>query len=336
MKKTKKLSHNSSENQDTNNEIYELFRAGRKVDVVFYANPMSSPDVKSAMIYNCDHDSKTIIISQTNPATYPSIRFDKLGITTLLVKKSKQKVRFGVNCRISKFVKDYSLNEKTRVNAIEIKYFGTMETYNIRETYRFEPPIEYEVTGQIAHKKDVYFSVEDFRIHNISIGGAGIVVKKRINTIRSPLLGMSVNEKLKTEFNLINFHSMMYENTIFIVADVVWIDPSYSDKFGYIGIRFVEPDHNEIDELHRFIHNGQLIHIRMAQGYDRKLPIMQGFEEKLGYKDQLVITALKKAVSDSENPMIKKIIGNALRKLGVNPIIAKAGNISVLRQQRRG
>ena len=44
-----------------------------------------------------------------------------------------------------KTVNSSSSENQKKVNAIVIKYSGPMETYNIQELYRFEPPVDYMV-----------------------------------------------------------------------------------------------------------------------------------------------------------------------------------------------
>jgi len=268
-KEQKIIAHTPQPGKDKKiiSNISKIFRPGRKVDLVFYKNSRAI-SVKSAIIYDCDHDLKTIIISQTNPVTHSSSEYESMGMTTLLSSKSGQKKRIGLTCRASKFLKDYILNNRTKDNAIKIKYSTPMERYNIRSAYRFEPPIDYEVKGTILHNGKIYLAKKDFKIHNISTGGAGIIVDNSKVNGKSPLLTMPVNETIETEFSLIDFDSKLYDKTISTTTDIVWKNPAYSGKYGYIGTRFVKTVQKEIDELHRYIHRGQIAHIRASQGLE--------------------------------------------------------------------
>lgn len=247
------------------NKISGIFRPGRKVDLVFYRNSRAT-SVRTAIIHDCDHDSKTIVISQTSPVTHASTEYESMGITTLLSGNFGQKKRIGLNCRIFKFVRNYTLNNRTKDNAIIIRYSTPMEKYNIRAAYRFEPPMDYEITGHILYNGGIWLAKKDFKIHNISTGGAGILVEHPKENSKKSLLSMPVNETITAEFNLIDFDSLIYDKKISATTDIVWKNPSYSERYGYIGTRFVETVQREIDELHKYIHMGQLVYIRASQG----------------------------------------------------------------------
>ena len=265
--KAKSANPNSSKSQKVDDSIAKLFRPGKNIDVVFYSDSLSQY-VRPALIHDCDHNSRTIIISQTNPMTHLSTPLIKMGITTLIARKSGQKKRVGVNCKITKLIRDYALNDRTKEHALAIKYSKPMEMYNIREAYRFEPPVDYEITGHITHKGKVYQSRYDFLVYNISIGGIGIMVKNSKKNGRCPLLQMSINENMKTELNIPNFDSKEHGKTLLATTEVVWKNPAYSVNFGYIGTRFVKTDQDEINVLQKFIHNGQMISIRTTQGFE--------------------------------------------------------------------
>jgi len=268
-KRGKKAKHRhfyGSGNQEKDDTMINIFRPGRKVDVVFYQDS-SHPVVRSAMIHDCDYDSRTIIISQTDPAILSSTRYEKMGITSLIPIESNQKKRVGIACKIAEFIRDYSISDEIQENAIAIKYAQPIEEFNLREAYRFEPQIACEVLGKIILNGRAFFSKKDFKVHNISTGGVGLIVENSQRNVRKPLLQMQVNEAMNTEFDLISFKSMKYEKTVPATAGVVWKNLSYSRNYGYIGTKFVKMDRKQEKSLHQFVHNGQLYSIRQSQAF---------------------------------------------------------------------
>ena len=265
-KKTKRHSFYDSKNQKTDDTLIKIFRPGRKVDVVFYMDS-SFPVVRSAIIHDCDYDSRTIIISQTDPVILSSTRYEKMGITSLIAIDSNQTKRVGIACKIAEFIRDYSISDKIQENAIAIKYAQPIEEFNLREAYRFEPQIACEVMGKIILNGRAFFSKEDFKVHNISTGGVGLIVENSKRNVRKPLLQMQVNETMNTELDLISFKSMKYEKTVPATAGVVWKNLSYSRNYGYIGTKFVKMDRKQEKFLHQFVHNGQLYSIRKNQAF---------------------------------------------------------------------
>ena len=246
--------------------IQQIFKPGKKVDLVLY-NRSHDPSVRTAMIYDCDYDSNYVIISQTNPLTFPSTKYRRLGLTILVNEGTGHKKRIGIPCKIMRFIKGYQVNENIRENAITLEYFDTIKEFNIREAYRFQPPSDCEVKGKIIHEGIEFHTEDDFKVQNISIGGVGLLVNHMKTGKRNPLLYIGVDKRLKTEFSLVNFDSMKYEKFIATVSSVVWKNNTYANIYGYMGAKFIKIGKKEEESLHQFIHNGQLRTIRKQHGY---------------------------------------------------------------------
>lgn len=245
-------------------KIIEIFKPGKKVDVVFFLKS-ALPEVRNTIIHDCDHDNKNIIISQTNPVINYSTEYEKMGLTTLLSNNRRLKKRIGVYCRTIKILKDYSINDQMKENAVSINYSRPIKEFNIREAFRFEPPADLQVKGRIAHGEAVLHSKKDFMVHNISLGGIGLIVNKTKEAVWKLFSRIRLNENIKAEFNLIDFESLEYQATVSAISSIVWKKETFTEKYGYIGAKFKKLGVKDELMLNRFIHNGQLLTIRKNQ-----------------------------------------------------------------------
>jgi hypothetical protein len=226
------------------------------------------PDVRAAVIYECNHDLSQMVISQTRPKIDPSFEFNEMDITVLVEEDLNQKNRNGLGCMILRYLKDYMISEQTTENALLVEYFLPIKEMNVRSAFRFEPDNMFTVEGVIDAGEKQYVSGRDFKVKDISSTGIGLIVPNYLKQERKNfLLEMGKGEIAGITLRLIENTSGENEIMVSSEVEVVRLARTLSPKNRLIGMRFTTLSQKDEESLSRFIHNAQLNKIRKISRY---------------------------------------------------------------------
>ena len=263
----KRKSDRSSDQSEGKIRVESLFRPGTRVDVVFNSKSMI-PDVRAAVIYECNHDLLQMVISQTRPKIDPSFEFNEMDITVLVEEELNQKNRNGLGCIILRYLKDYMISEQTTENALLVEYFLPIKEMNVRSAFRFEPDNMFTVEGVIDAGEKQYVSGRDFKVKDISFTGIGLIVPNYLKQEhKNFLLEMEKGEIVGITLKLIENTSGENEIMVSSEVEVVRLAHTLNPKNRLIGMRFTKLSQKDEESLSRFIHNAQLNKIRKISRY---------------------------------------------------------------------
>ncbi len=179
------------------NILEKIFVPGAVIELVFNIDSLL-PRSFTTTIFDVDHISKTITIAQPgNLRLHRDLKFDQLHATTLSRKENGGKARFGIKCRIADVINDYKLTSGDFTNAVILSYSGNIIEANIRSCYRLTLNSFYDAACKIIYDGSEFFSGKHLKLHDLSTTGAGIIILKKINEERNPLLVMGQGQKGK-------------------------------------------------------------------------------------------------------------------------------------------
>ncbi len=243
--------------------VEDIFRPGIRIEVVFNLDS-STPVVRTSTLHDCRFNSEDMVISQTRPQILPSFRYRQMDITTLVSEELNRKFRAGLNCRITKFLKNYKLSDKIREDSILVKYYPPLRKLNIRAAYRVEPSASMKIGGKLLYKEKEYVCNGHYKIHDISLTGIGLLISKKFDKGINNLRNMSVKQKAFIELELIDFNSD--GNSVTVSAEIltVRVNTDYNKSNGFVGAKFSSSDPKFEKVLGKFIHEAQLYERRLA------------------------------------------------------------------------
>lgn len=249
------------------NIIEKIFYPGATIEIVFNLDsllPRSFP----TMIFDVNHISKTITIAQpSNIRLHKDIKFDQLHATALARKENGGKARFGIRCNIKEVDTGYKLISGESTSAVILGYSGNIIETNIRSGFRLTLNSFYDAASKIIYDGAEFFSGKHLKMHDISTSGAGIIILKKVNNEKNPLLLMGSGYKGKIGLILKKPES---ETNIPISIpthfEVARMSLNYTEKSAFCGIRFhrISADHE--DMISKFIHEAQLFEIHKMNG----------------------------------------------------------------------
>ncbi len=240
-------------------KIYKLFSPGKGIDIIINLNS-SSPTLRSSIIFECDDNQNTFIISQPTPPLSPDLTFKEFHITTLVKDEHGATSRLGIECRIIKIIANYKLSGENTTHAVLLEFTPSVTEINIRSAYRLTPTAGFNIVGKFIWNGRSYISGTDFRILDISRTGIGITFPKKIKNKRNPLQDMEYGLLLKMGLGLLTRGE---KPAIFTTRiRVVRIKANHNDNLSFVGMKFHDLDSGMENLLGSFIHEGQLHHIR--------------------------------------------------------------------------
>lgn len=243
--------------------IERVFRPGVKVDIVFEIDSIS-PIVRSANLHECRYRTNEMVVSQTQPQILPSYKSKRMDITVLIQDELNERRRFGVPCNMLKFIKDYQLSNSVKEDSIVVKYRLPIEEVNIRSAFRLEPSTKLEIGGKINFQGNTYHAGVDYKVHNISNTGIGLIIPKHAEKKRKSLLQrMRIDEKAMIELDLLDFSREPGRVIISAMIMIVRKNIDFNKKSGIIGLKFSEVNREDERILGKFIHEAQLYERRM-------------------------------------------------------------------------
>lgn len=249
------------------NIIQKIFYPGATIELVFNLdslNPRSFPTI----IFDINHVAKTITIAQpSNVKLHKNLKFDQLHATTLARKENGGKARFGINCSIIEVEPSYKLISGETTSAVLLSYSGNIIETNIRSGFRLTLNSFYDAACKIIYDGSEFFSGKHLKMHDISTTGAGIIILKKINTEKNPLLMMEPGYKGKIGLILKKPEGeSITPISIPTHFEVARMAPNYTEKSAFCGIRFhrITADHEDL--ISKFIHEAQLFEIHKMNG----------------------------------------------------------------------
>lgn len=237
-------------------DLEKIYFPSVGVDIVFNMNSLT-PYSRSSIIYDIDVKSETIIIAQPNISFTKKTRYDELHLTTIIQQKDR-KVRVGLECIGLKIIDSYPLANKTNVSAIRVKYRLPIKETNIRSAFRLGLDTKYIIKGKILYDKLEYHTSRDFSIRDISLAGLGLIVPKKRDSAVNPLSTMKTGTKIVVGLILINMDEDKPSGTVPIKAEVMRVNPSYSETHALVGLKTIKLESSKEDILNQFIHAAQI------------------------------------------------------------------------------
>jgi hypothetical protein len=231
------------------------------VDLVFDLDSLS-PKSKSSLIYDCDESRKQIIVAQPNQKIHKTSNIGQMHISSLLKKELSSKIRLGYSCKIIDIIKDYSLSNQVKTEALLLEYHPPAIEINIRSAFRFRPNSIFEVFGKLVVNKEIFYSGRHFKFHDISVSGIGILIPKKILKERNPLLDLKSDGYAKIGILLKNAEKEDFISTIECDVKIVRTNMDYNQLSGFAGFSMLNLNQEQEETLNRFIHNAQLHEIR--------------------------------------------------------------------------
>ncbi len=249
--------------------LEKIFIPSAGVNIVFNLNSLT-PHSRSSIIYDIDHEKQTIIIAQPLYPITPHTAYDEMHLTAV-VREEKGKTRVGIKCDIQKFIKNYPLANKSRVNAIALKYTEPLIETNIRSAYRLPLSKHYSMKGKILYNNTEHLTKKDFIFYDVSLTGAGILVPKKKDAKTNPLSLIETHEKIKIGMILLKEDEeaparKIKMDTIPAIAQIARINANYSDSQVLVGLQFTKIDAEKQDILHKFIHEAQIDELKRLSG----------------------------------------------------------------------
>ncbi len=246
--------------KDIDRQLYQLFGPDTGVDVAFENND-GNHIITRAMIYKNNYLTDNMLISQTTPRTRPEFEYRKMWITSLVKGEDKSKIRFGMDCQILKFIKNYKGPRGRRENILKLSYTLPVKQINLRESFRFRPGTNYDMHAKIALDGKIYSSGEDFDFQDISIQGTGLQIPNDGKLVKS-LLRSDRKKKIKTRITLLDTSIEEKKWSFNVKAGVVWKKNTTNKPHSFIGARFIRLASGAEKILTQYIHNGQIFRMQ--------------------------------------------------------------------------
>lgn len=249
-----------------NKENEFLLKPGMGVDLVFNLDSLS-PLSKSSIVFDCDESRRQVIVAQPAQRIHKDYQFKQMHISSLIKKELSAKIRLGYSCKIVDIIKEYSMANQEKTEAILLEYSPPAQEINIRSAFRFHPNPNFDVYGKIVIDNAIYYSGRHFKFHDISITGIGILIPKKILKERNPLLDLKANSYAKIGI-LLKIGNR--EDSVFTIEcdiKVIRTHMEYNLLSGFAGFSMVNLTQDQEETLNRFIHNAQLDEIRKVNRF---------------------------------------------------------------------
>lgn len=244
-----------------NKENAFLLKPGMGVDLVFNLDSLS-PLSKSSIVFDCDESKKQVIVAQPALKIQKDNPYKQMHISSLVRKDLNSKIRLGYPCHLFDIIKDYRLSNNEKAEAVVLEYSLPAQEINIRSAFRFQPNTNFEVFGKLAIRDEMFYSGRHFKFYDISISGIGILIPKKIQKDRNPLLDLKPDTLGKIGILLKNGDNADSVWTIECRFKVVRINTDYNPLSGFAGLVMINLSQDHEETLNRFIHQAQLYQIR--------------------------------------------------------------------------
>lgn len=227
----------------------------------------TTPYSRSSIIYDVDLKNKTIIIAQPLTAFSRKTVFKDLHITTIIQEKNR-KARFGLKCHEFELIDQYLLANKTRVQAVILKYELPITETNIRSAFRLPLSIKYVITAKILYENLEYKSPNDFSVRDISLNGIGIVIPKPKDKASSLFPDIKIDDEIALQIILIHTDMEKPLGILPIRAQLARMNPRYSSGHILMGLKITSLSNPNETILNKFIHDAQIEELKRLSRTD--------------------------------------------------------------------
>lgn len=242
-------------------ELSNILKPGMGVDLIFNLSSMS-PIVKPSIIF--DRNDQEIVVAQPKNRISSDYNYQTMHISSLIPDTVSGKNRKGYSCKILKLIDAYRLANNNTTRAILVKYEEPFIDMNIRAAFRFEPTATHSVMGKIIFKGEEFYSGTHFKVFNISVSGLGLLIPRKINKLRNPLLEIPKGSDLKIGLLLRSTEAEEEITTLESKIHTVRQNTNYNKINGFAGFSFHNLSQQNEEALNKFIHNAQLFEIRQS------------------------------------------------------------------------
>ena len=237
-------------------EIDKIFIPGASVDLVFNMNSLA-PQSSSSLVYDTDFDHAGITIAQPIIPLSKQTVFKELHLTTIF-RETYKKTRVGIKCTHFKVIDHYLLANRETVPVLLLNYELPVIETNIRSAFRLPLSTKYIIKATISCNQVDYVTPIDFSIRDISLTGLGLVVFKRLKQDATHLTGLKINDEISMEITLVEKGQPHPLGSIPVRAQIVRIDPNYSETRTLMGLKLLSLPQESETILNRFIHTAQV------------------------------------------------------------------------------
>ncbi len=244
--------------------VREIFRPSTGVDLVFDTNS-PTPYARASIIYDADHRNSRITIAQPRRIITRNTEFEELHLTTI-VNTIKRKIRVGIACEPVQFMKEYRLAGFETVQALALEYDLPIVEMNIRSAFRMPLTGKYVTRAKLVYKEQDFITSKDYHIKEMSLSGLSIVFRRKKGKVQNPLSAMKVKEDVIFGMILIDTEQDKKLGTVPLQAQIVRVNPNYSDTHTRIGLKITRLTDQGEDLLSRFIHDAQIEELKRYSG----------------------------------------------------------------------
>lgn len=232
-----------------------VFRPGAIAAVLLGADT-DTPTLRSTRVHDCHPATRSLVISQTAPrlAVRPGLQY---YLTTVVRSAEGEDIRLGVEVVVLEGIPNYRLPGGQMEPAVRVLVKGAPHPMNVRTAYRLHPHEKIRLDAVLVRDRQRYRSGESFFVYDLSIGGMGFLVPKRVGGDRNPLLTILPRDTMGIELNL----AIEGEPDLTALQgdfQVVQMNKFYSEISYYVGGRLVNLDSKAEQLLSRFITRAQL------------------------------------------------------------------------------
>ncbi len=213
------------------------------------------------IIYETNIDERTITIADPGSSFTPDTEWKQLHLTTIL-STEKRKLRVGLACKPIAFLPDYQLAGKDKVKAIVLSFTPQTIEINIRSAFRLVLDTRHTIQAKLVYQKNEFFSPDYFRVRDISVTGAGLLIPRKNHNGTNPLLVLTRHEPIAMGIRLVDTIEHLFKGPLALAGRIQRILPEYSETSILVAMKFLgmEPEFEKI--LSEFIHTAQIHQLR--------------------------------------------------------------------------
>ncbi len=220
-----------------------------------------TPKILPTIIYETNIHKKTITIADPGSSFTPETEWKQLHLTTIL-STEKRKLRAGLVCKPIDFLPAYQLAGKDKVKAIVLSFEPQTIEINIRSAFRLVLDTRHTIQAKLVYQKNEFFSPDYFRVRDISVTGAGLLIPKKNHNGTNPLLILTKNEPIAMGLRLVDTVEHLFKGPLALAGRIQRVLPGFSETSCLVAMKFIgmEPEFENI--LSEFIHTAQIHQLR--------------------------------------------------------------------------
>ncbi len=224
-----------------------------------------TPKILPTIIYEINIHQKTITISDPGISFGPDIKWNQLHLTTILSTK-KRKIRLGLTCKPAAFLSAYQLAGKDEVRAVVLSFHPRIVEINIRSAFRLVLDTRHTTQAKLVYRKNEFFSPDYFRVRDLSVTGAGLLLPKNNHHTPNLLLELTKNEPVAMGIRLVDTVKHQFKGPLALVGRIQRVHFEHSEIASLVAMKFLGMDPEFENILSEFIHSAQIHQLRKFPG----------------------------------------------------------------------